>query len=357
MPTRQARGGSSTGTRRGYPRRGPNPNHAASRGFTGDRYSPSGNGKFEHIPSISRSSGIDPDGDMLKDQRVQEEYRLFLQQKLDAYWELYPPSSSFAESNVKKSEAESNILIQFRKLREGVSASHRHDQFAIEAYETSLFLSIIFQSHVQTTSILSHLLPDLYLSIGHSPNGSFSLTVLLASLHSLDIHYPSQRAFLELSKSLPPSFTLRRDHEVWLREVSSSLRRGGYAQFGRLTQPSSLTLLAAWPASETPDQRTPPIHQGPDLLLLSLQTLVKSLRTHLRLSAWRVLRSAYREFALPLSDTAAWLSGVLLLERETEKQEGLRGGDRVQLWFVLRENLGEVGRKCDNGRWIITTKK
>jgi len=209
---------------------------------------------------------------------------------------------------------------------------------------------------VQTTSILSHLLPDLYLSIEHSPEGSLPFTVLLASLHSLDIRYPSQRACFELSKSLPPAFTLRRDHEVWLRELSSSLRRGGYAQFGRLTQPSSLTLLAALPASKSPD-RTPPLPQGPDLRLLSLQTLVKSLRNHLRLSAWRVLRSAYREFALPLSDTAAWLSGVLLLEREAEKQEDLRGGDHVQLWFASRENLGEVGRKDDNGRWAVKTKK
>ncbi|KAH9179370.1 hypothetical protein EDB89DRAFT_1926867 [Lactarius sanguifluus] len=323
MPTRQARGGSSTGTRRTYPRRDPNPIHAANLGSASDRRSPGGNGKFEHIPSISRSSGVDPGGDMLRDQRVQEEYRLFLQQKLDSYWKLYPSLSNFGESDVQKSDTESNILIQFRKLREGVSASRRHDQFAVEAYETSLFLSIIFQSHVQTTSILSHLLPDLYLSIKTPPNGSFSLT----------------------------------DHELWLRELSSSLRRGGYAQFGRLTQPSSLTLLAAWPASETPDQRTPPVHQGPDLRLLSFQTLVNSLRTHLRLSAWRMLRSAYREFALPLSDTTAWLSGVLLLERETEKQEDPRGGDRVQLWFVLRENLGEVGRKGDNGRWAITTNK
>lgn len=355
MPPRQARGGPSTrnGARRGNTRRGPNPNHAIV-GSASDRRSP-GNGKFEHIPSISRSSGVDPDGDMLKDPRLQEEYRLFLQQKLDAYWKLYAPSPRFAESGDQKREVESNILIQFRKLREGVSASGRHDQFAVEAYETSLFLSIIFQSHVQTTSIVSHLLPDLYLSqaIEHSPKASFPLTVLLASLHSLDTHYPSQRAFFELSKSLPPSFALRKDHRVWLRELSSSLRRGGYAQFGRLTRPSSLTLLAAWPASETSDRT----RQGPDLRLLSFQMLVNNLRNHLRLSAWRVLRSAYREFALPSSETAAWLSDVLFLEKETEKQEDPVGGDRVQLWFVSRENLGEVGKKGDTGRWAIKAKK
>jgi len=109
MPQRQARG-SSTGTRRGYSRRGRNPNHAP---IVVSASSP-GNGKFEHIPSISRSSGVGPDGDMLKNLRVQEEYRMFLQQKLDAYWKLYTPSSSFTEPEVQKSEVESNILIQFR---------------------------------------------------------------------------------------------------------------------------------------------------------------------------------------------------------------------------------------------------
>lgn len=66
MPTRQVRG-SSTGNRRGYPRRDPNRNrdHAAivGSGSASDQRSPS-HGKFEHIPSISRSSGVDPDGDM-----------------------------------------------------------------------------------------------------------------------------------------------------------------------------------------------------------------------------------------------------------------------------------------------------
>jgi hypothetical protein len=104
IPTRQARG-SSTRNRRDHPQRGSNQNHVAIAGSASDRRSP-GHGQFEHIPSISRSSGVDPDGDTLKDLRVQEEYRLFLQQKLDAYWKLYPPSSSFTESEVQKLEVE-----------------------------------------------------------------------------------------------------------------------------------------------------------------------------------------------------------------------------------------------------------
>jgi hypothetical protein len=61
IPTRQARG-SSTGNCRGNQWRGLNRNHATTVGSAGDQRSP-GHVKFEHIPSISRSSGVDPDGD------------------------------------------------------------------------------------------------------------------------------------------------------------------------------------------------------------------------------------------------------------------------------------------------------
>jgi hypothetical protein len=224
-------------------------------------------------------------------------------------------------------------------------------QFSIcPVYETSLWLSIIFHSHAQTIAILSHLLPDLYVSVKPTVKGeaSSSLTVLLASLHSLERQYPSQRAFFDLSKSLPLSFTLRDDHQVWLRDLSCSLRRSGYSHFSRLTQKATLGRLVA---SETPDQT-------PDLALFSLQTLVASLRDHLRLSAWGTVRSAYREFALPLCDTTTWLSKVLLLEAETGKQNTHKDGDHVQVWFTSRENLGEVVRKDGmDGRWAVKLKK
>jgi hypothetical protein len=221
-------------------------------------------------------------------------------------------------------------------------------------YETSLWLSIIFRSHAQTVSILTPLLPDLYLSV-KPPKGeaSSSLTVLLASLHSLERHYPSQRAFFDLKKSMPPSISLKDDHQDWLRGLSCSLRRSGYSQFQQLTQNASLGRLAAL---ETPNHTPPSI--APDLPLLSLQTLVTSIRDHLRVSAWCTIRSAYREFALPLPNTTTWLSEVLLLEPEMGKQEPRRDSDMVQVWFTSRENLGEVVRKDGaDGRWSVKSKK
>jgi hypothetical protein len=179
------------------------------------------------------------------------------------------------------------------------------------------------------------------------------LAILAACLHSLDLHYPSQRAYFDLLKSLPPSIPLRKDHQLWLRELSCSLRRGGYSQFRRLTQMSSLVRLVA---PEMHDQ-VGSFHPVPDLVLLSLQTLVANLRHHLRLNAWCMIRSAYREFTPSISDTSAWLSDVLLLEVETGKQDSRGESNHVELWFVSREKLGEVGRKEDHARWAVKTKK
>ena len=182
---------------------------------------------------------------------------------------------------------------------------------------------------------------------------SACLVILAACLHSLDLHYPSQREYFDLLKSLPPSIPLRNDHQFWLRELSSSLRRGGYSQFRRLTQTSSLVRLVA---PETHDQ-VGSFHADPDFIMLSLQTLVANLRSHLRLTAWCMIRSAYREFTPSISDTSAWLSDVLLLEVETGKQDARGESDHVELWFVSREKLGEVGRKEGHARWAVKTKK
>jgi hypothetical protein len=70
-----------------------------------------------------------------------------------------------------------------------------------------------------------------------------------------------------------------------------------------------------------------------------------------------MIRSAYREFTPSISDTSAWLSDVLLLKVETGKQDARGECDDVELWFVSREKLGEVGRKEGHARWAVKTKK
>ncbi|KAI0754748.1 hypothetical protein C8Q80DRAFT_1140737 [Daedaleopsis nitida] len=128
----------------------------------------SGKRHMELIASVSRSSGLEKDGDALRDPNVQEEYRAFIQGKVDEYWKRYPwryprdTSDEAPDARRNRKEMEENLMILFRKLREGLLSVQRRDVFALEVYETSLYLSVLFKSPVQTTSTLSHLFPDLY---------------------------------------------------------------------------------------------------------------------------------------------------------------------------------------------------
>ncbi|TFK91880.1 hypothetical protein K466DRAFT_283725 [Polyporus arcularius HHB13444] len=106
--------------------------------------------------------------------------------QVDAYWKKYPLRShreraspghedadeeadADADAFRNRREMEENLLILFRKLREGLLSTHRRDAFALEVYETSLHLSVLFNSPVQTTSTLSHLFPDLYVTVNIRP--------------------------------------------------------------------------------------------------------------------------------------------------------------------------------------------
>lgn len=54
------------------------------------------------------------------------------------------------------------LLLEFRKLREGIVSSHRTDKFAVEVYETSAELAILANNIPQITTILPHLVQALH---------------------------------------------------------------------------------------------------------------------------------------------------------------------------------------------------
>ncbi|KAI0041472.1 hypothetical protein FA95DRAFT_1683210 [Auriscalpium vulgare] len=312
---------------------------------------------FEHIASISRSSGLDKDGDTLKDFAVQDEYRAFVQNKVTEYWRRYRRPQGMSEAEAKqRPEVEGNLLIHLRKLREGISSSKRCDGFSLEVYEVSLHLSIIFRSPVQTTSVIPPLL-NLYsaaasASIPIQLPSSLASTTLLAQLHHLVVHFPSQRTLFD--RTAPLYFTLADDSHLntWIRSVARSLRRAEYAQLDILTRAPALDRLFA-PSSDTPDLRKE-----------SLRTLAQDLRACARASAWRVLRNTYREVALAVGDTRSWATRALVLVDAEEKQEGYGEGDgsenegAVDAWFMERDKLGEIVRKEGaQGRWVMVKVK
>ncbi|KAI6016233.1 hypothetical protein EDC04DRAFT_544652 [Pisolithus marmoratus] len=238
--------------------------------------------QMDYIPSVSRSSGIDKDGDSLKDFRVQEAYLEFINGKLTAFWEEYLSEPVYQKESAKRKRVESqtNILILFRKLREGLLASGRNDHFALQVYETSLYLSIMFESSVgtlDTTSILARLVPGMYvlqsqqssqLSSSHQrtspapssnpsqthspslsspfrsrspPQSSASLTAILMLLNTLILTYPSQRPYFDTLKSIPECILDRKSEMYgWIRGVVRCLGGCDFVGFEKLTRGSSL---------------------------------------------------------------------------------------------------------------------
>ncbi|KAJ9125390.1 hypothetical protein QFC22_000350 [Naganishia vaughanmartiniae] len=110
-------------------------------------------------------------GYSLKDFAIQQKYRKWIQAKLDDYEKRFPEYHSVQIDATAKEALEimNNILIYFPaeildlgKLREGLIASRRLDEFAIEVYETSALYAIKARNHPQIISSLSVLVPNAY---------------------------------------------------------------------------------------------------------------------------------------------------------------------------------------------------
>lgn len=86
------------------------------------------------------------------------------------------------------------ILLEFRKLREGIVSSGRDDHFAAEAYETSAKLAIIANNVPQIATILPALVSDI-----HRPRRQPDMAALTAEMAHLQVtrtsgaSYPDRR--------------------------------------------------------------------------------------------------------------------------------------------------------------------
>ncbi|KAK8861688.1 hypothetical protein IAR55_002511 [Kwoniella newhampshirensis] len=123
-------------------------------------------GEMELMQSVSRSGGDGANGDALKDWGTQERYRQYIDERIDSHYKTFdtprhtPPKKGSREK--EELEGLASIVLLFRKLREGVVASHRIDAFAIEVFESSAHLAILAQNRPQLLSALSGLIPGLY---------------------------------------------------------------------------------------------------------------------------------------------------------------------------------------------------
>ncbi|EIW59353.1 uncharacterized protein TRAVEDRAFT_166690 [Trametes versicolor FP-101664 SS1] len=383
---------------RGFPRRGgrgrgggpPPPAQARAPPAQHRTYEP-GKRHMELIPSVSRSSGLDKDGDALRDPKVQEEYRAFIQTKASGP----VPGGGSGDADLEKAashrkETEGNLLILLRKLREGLMSTQRRDAFALEVYETSLHLSVLFKSPAQTTSTLSHLFPAFYVvpaqarpptstlhtpehdagtqqPVPESPPPTALASTLIFLLHHLVSTYPSQLSFHTQLRQLHPTLQqllrapLATAPYEWLTALARCLRRRDYARLGMLTEHATFGRFVDVNATAANGDRR-------NLAKEAIQVLVESLLEKAREPAWNVLRTAYREVHLRTTPTgaavgettAAWLARSLVLRSTSAGGENLHGDnithDVVTTWLEERSTKGEARRKEGEGmesRWIL----
>ncbi|KAJ3569391.1 hypothetical protein NP233_g5082 [Leucocoprinus birnbaumii] len=297
--------------------------------------------QMELMPSVSRSSGLDKDGDSLKDHKVQEEYRNFIEEKLAQVLRRIENLNSEAEDAKKHQvEEQENILILYRKLREGISSTSRVDGFSVEVYERSLYLSIIFTSPKHTAAIIPALLDDLYLrafspstdlgvdSANHNHHRHMSL--LISLIHHLATQFPSQSPYHHQISSMPKDW-LPSDTRTWLGCLTRSLRTGNYYQLGILTGEQRVSQL-----HDPRDSTSTPTQLHDQLAVRALTTAIDALRSKARASSWRIMRAAYRElwFEEPY-DTRHWLRISLEIEDPEEFDQ----------WLAEVEKSNEMKKK------------
>ncbi|KAF7348290.1 Pre-mrna-splicing factor cwc22 [Mycena sanguinolenta] len=302
--------------------------------------------KMEHIASVSRSSGLEKDGDALKNFDVQDEYRAFIQGKLDDIWAKYPRNSTESEAQTRQRiDAQENVLILFRKLREGILSSQRADQFTLEVYETSLYLGVLFDSPRHISPVIPALMSYIRLP-STKLDRNYIDPVLVCLLHQLVAAYPSQREFHASLASVPKAFFGDGSPaRVWITSLAGCIRTHNYAKIDNLTQTAALPTADTAPSSA--------LLQNRELPRKALYHLIASLRSRTREMAWTILRSAYRELSCqvdPQLNTRPWLDRSLGLRSDLPGQCSI-GLDE---WLERESGLGHVRRKDGvEGRWIV----
>ncbi|KAG6377003.1 hypothetical protein JVT61DRAFT_1046 [Boletus reticuloceps] len=304
------------------------------------------------IASVSRSSGLEKDGDLLKECTVQEEFRTFIDKKLKTFWDVYeagsPTKHQIESAQKQKKDKQENILILFRKLREGLFASGRQDGFALEVYETSLYLSVVFNSPLQTTSILPRLVPYIYLA-SPGPQPYRLTTILILLLHHLVISFPSQQAYLEQIKYLVPNLLERPSAAYfWISALARSLRTSNFVQFEKLSHPDAFEHLlpSSCPISSSNDRAAIVFR---DLPRNAIHALVSRLRLKAREEAWIVVRNAYRELSSS-DETQMWLGKRLFFDNFGFEATVVRFDE----WVREKCRDGHLRPKAGvEGRWMV----
>ncbi|QRV80413.1 hypothetical protein RhiJN_08428 [Ceratobasidium sp. AG-Ba] len=299
------------------------------------------------LPSVSRSSGLEPNGDALRSFRTQEEYWKYIVEKV---MDLELSDRKASKHAADRQEKEGNVMILIRKLREGFVATNRKDEFAVQVVERSTHLALLYNSPKDIASSFGYLFdayPATKIPASKEPSSYTSQKAvgLLHFLHTLLDEYPSQRTSYRLI--LPNSAHLAIGCPEWsvASEISSALRRNNWWTLDKLTSPQLLRERLTdkpWTAPDTDKDQDEMFDALPERALFHL---MHQLRLKVRGSAWPVLRSAYREVV-----DGPWLERSLMLGKQKEASVS-------ELAEFMRAGVekGEAGVKDTSGAraWVL----
>lgn len=334
------------------------PPGSASKGPSGGSKATSSDDRsgLEWLPSVSRSSGLEPNGDALRSFETQQEYWDFIVEKI---LNLEVPGRVTLKAS-ERQEKESNAMILLRKLREGFVATDRKDDFAIQVVEKSTYLSLLYNSPVNIASSFSYLLDAYSTSVtSESPTPAFNQPAigLLHFLHTLIDEFPSQRASHRLilqSRSTTQTCLARDCPERSIAcEIASALGRNNWWALEKLTSPAAVLnerlKNEPWVIPPDSDNCNEVFLKLPQRALVHLLQL---LRVKVRSCAWPVLRSAYREVV-----RAPWLEQSLFLPKgggQNESEDGTSGLSEFMRGAVERSEAAvKDAPGAANDIWIL----
>lgn len=201
---------------------------------------------------------------------------------------------------------------------------------------------------MQTTSILSRLVPDIY-STTPTPHPLRLTTILILLLHQLVISFPSQKTYLEQIKHLVPNLLERPSPAyLWISSLARSLRAFNFVQFERLSHPDAFEhLLPLSRPIPSLDVKATTVFQ--DLPRNAVHALVSRLRLKARDEAWIVVRNAYRELSSS-DETQMWLGKRLFFDSFGSEATVVRFDE----WVRERCQDGQLRPKEGvEGRWMV----
>ncbi|RXK39650.1 hypothetical protein M231_03004 [Tremella mesenterica] len=281
-----------------------------------------------NIQSVSRSGGDGAEGDALKDWKTQERYRRYIDQRIQKHYTTHstprhqPPN--FA--NTEEMESLQSIVLLFRKLREGVVASHRTDDFSVEVFESSVRFCILAKNTGQLLSALSGLVPGLYLAVDSTrrkgkskQQDSSALDNLADRISKIDLDSSSRRDAREEFASLLLLFHL-------VQDASSSTNF--HSTLMELTNHQSRRLRTPFTHSQL--NSIPPTQPQDPFLLRS--ALAYSIRAYHAVSVEHFSPLAY--YALLDNPSASPYEKMIL--------SWVESGIRERVWEVLKKTYLET---------------